>query len=327
MLRGAEAEEPQAIWFELTGDPGKDLLGKHIRFTVDEDEAEQKLFEPGEHEDLQMRQVGPTGVMTAQGWVRALPCPVEEFYRHCKLGERPPTVWKRHLYLEWYGQNGRVVIELAGPLVEECVREPKGEEDEGEWVELPNLAERPDLENDEKPAGPGITVVRREDDTVTTETWSPVKPEEADETDSPVAELQKQLDAESAAIERALHGEDPLPDGDVPYECELIDYCIECAEERPITSLLGDAANLPPDDEFDDTEVEARLKALLGELALRGVALDVCEHFTPRDCYRLLREEMLQDTSIYEELIGTGWVQHISTWEYCPKCEAEFDEK
>ena len=24
-------------------------------------------------------------------------------------------------------------------------------------------------------------------------------------------------------------------------------------------------------------------------------------------------------------MIGTGWVQHIETYHYCPKCEAEFN--
>ena len=101
---------------------------------------------------------------------------------------------------------------------------------------------------------------------------------------------------------------------------------LECAEEQSLASLLGGRAHLTPDDELDDIEVEARLKAILGELAMLGVALDVCKHFTPRDCYRLFREELLQDTSVFEELIGTGWVQHMSTWEYCPKCDAEFEK-
>jgi hypothetical protein len=58
-----------------------------------------------------------------------------------------------------------------------------------------------------------------------------------------------------------------------------------------------------------------------------GVSLDMCEHFTPRDAYRLLVEQLLHEPGAYRELRGTGWVQHVSTWEFCPACEAEFERE
>ncbi len=268
-----------------------------MRFWPDEEYGGSDIFRPEEHPAFQLRQVGPTGTITAQGWVRALPCSPTEYLRRCKLGEPPPTPWKRRLYLEWYGQNGRVAVEMAGPLVDERVREPEGEDDEGGWEELMNLALPPDLDAGERDKEPRITVVDRH-------------------------ELDDDLEAEmSAAYEEGARilEENPI------YDCELIDECIENNEGEPIASFVPGAEALPPADSLDDEEVEAALKGLLGRLAMLGVALDVCEHFTPRDCYRLLCDEILPQTTIYEELIGTGWVQHVCTYEYCAKCEAELE--
>ena len=61
-------------------------------------------------------------------------------------GELPPTAWKNRLHLEWYGPNGRMVVELAGPLVEVCTRErdDEDEDDQGDWEPLLNRAPRPE---------------------------------------------------------------------------------------------------------------------------------------------------------------------------------------
>ena len=69
------------------------------------------------------------------------------------------------------------------------------------------------------------------------------------------------------------------------------------------------------------------LKGVLARLVMIGVVLDVCDHFTPRDCYTLLIDEIIKEDGTYEELVGTGWVQHFSTWEYCKACEEEMDAK
>jgi hypothetical protein len=45
----------------------------------------------------------------------------------------------------------------------------------------------------------------------------------------------------------------------------------------------------------------------------------LCGHFL---AFSLLLDEILPDSSAYEELIGTGWVQNYTTYEFCPKGEA-----
>jgi len=323
VLRGEEPGQETALRLELTGNCAYDLQGKCFRFTPSEDSKEDAVFRAEDHPGFQVQQIGPTGTMTAQGWVRTLPCSVEEFMRRAELGEPPPTPWRRHLYLEWYSQNGRVVVEMAGALVEECVREPHNEDDEGEWKPLPNLALPPEMRDAERAAGPEFTLIRQDGDNVHIETWTPSRPTWGEGDDvSPSAALQRQLDAEAAAIDRAMNGESEESDDDVIREMELMDYCIDHSERQPIFLLLDNACQLRPPEEFDEEEVEAELKALLARLAVLGIALDVCEHFTPRDCYRLLRDKILSEPHAFAELVGTGWMHHVATYEYCPECQA-----
>jgi hypothetical protein len=320
-LRGAAEGEETVVRVELTGNCDADLRGKGFRF-MPRDDGDGPIFVEGDFPGFQIQQIGATGSMTAQGWVRALPCDVGEYMRRCELGEPPPTPWKRRLYLEWFSQNGRVVIEMADPIVEECTRQPRNFEDEGEWRELPNLALPPESVIGNPPLGPDITSIRIEGDDVHVEHWRPTG--ELEGSDDPTAgSLQRQLDAETRAIERSIRDDEPWNDGDdAVAEVELMDYCIDHADDVPLRSFLK-GEELPRPEDLDDVAVEAQLKSLLAELALAGVALDVCEHFTPRDCYRLLVDTVLDEGKQFNELVGTGWVTHVSTWEYCAACLSE----
>lgn len=328
-LRGEEPDGDTAMHIELTGNCNGDLRGKHIRFRPDRERPDDAVFRPDEHPGVQMLQVGPTGTMTAQGWVRDLPCSVEEFLARSRLGEIPPTTWTRHLYLEWYGQNGRGLVEMAGAIVEECVREPKGD-DEGDWIPLPNLAPMPgfldrgDDEDSGDDAGPDVTIIQREGDDVHVDTLSAAEAlglDGGDPLDS--IRLQRQLDAEADAIDRMVTGE-PGDAAEATRDLELMDHCIDHGEERPLESIFP--GSLPPMVGMSDERVESELKAALARMAMLGIALDVCPHYSVRDCYRLLREEILPESGFFEELTGTGWVQHVSTWEHCEDCEARAEE-
>ena len=295
VLRGTEPEEEVQLRFELTGNCDEDLKGKCIRFWPANEEAPE-CFDEKAQRGFQLSQVGATGTMTSQGWVRALPCSVKEYIRRCELGEPPPTPWKDRLYLEWFGQNGRVVIEMAGAVVEEQIRAPEGEDDEGDWKVLPNLAIPPYLVEGEAPTEPEIVVVR----------WEDQDPE-------PPPEVAPEVYARMAEIEE----EDPL------YSTRIMDDCVENKEGDPVSDVLGPAADLPPPETLSDDEIEGRFLAAVGHLALYGIALDVCEHFTPRQCYEWLRDVVLPERTVHPEMFGTGWVQHICTFDDCPACEEQ----
>lgn len=101
-------------------------------------------------------------------------------------------------------------------------------------------------------------------------------------------------------------------------------YRSDCSPE-PFLRPEGQSRQLPCAGGLSNEEVEKRLKTMLVQLAIINVALDVCEHYTPRDCYRLLRDRLLHEAAAYPEMIGTGWTQHMCTFEYCERCAAEFD--
>ena len=325
-LRGQEVGQETIVNLDLTGNCDPDLRGKAFRFWPEKEDEEAAVFDKSQFPGFRDQQIGPTGTMTAQGWVRTLICPVEEFTRRAKLGEPPPTEWKRRLYLEWDSQNGRVVIEMAGAIVEQCIRLPKGKHDKGEWAPLPNLALPPCAMDERTPAGPEITVVRRDEEGIHTETWTPYDPAPEEGYPSIPEALQDDFDDEAAEIDRAIRRESADDDDDFQRELELMDHCIEEGEGKPVGLLLPNADKLPPPETLDDAQVESQLKALLAQMAMIGVALNVCEHFTPRDCYRLLLDTILPEARAHDELIGTGWVHHMATWEYCPRCEDEYYE-
>lgn len=310
--------------FDLTGNCDPDLAGKRIRFEArpSRDQAE----EPPEDffKGIAWRQIGPTGMMTAARRVRVADCPVEELYIRSKLGEPPPTEWKRCLTLEWYGQNGRAIIELAEPVIEFLNADGEPDRD----AALPPLPEEPD-EDDAPRTGLGITRIQVDEEgraEVEDLSWTEDEADRHDEDLYNVApdDLERQFEAEASEVDRAVLGDEDT--SDAIRELELMDDLIECSDGEPLSVALGKRP-LPAVDELDDRQVEHLLKVLLAELALYGVALDMCEHFTPRDAYRLLVEQLRTEDRFHPELRGTGWVQHFSTWESCDECKAEMDRE
>lgn len=326
VLRGPSPGRETVVRLDLTGNCDRDLQGKTFRFWPAREPADAPVFSMQENKGFQHRQIGPTGTMTAQGWVRMIPCSPEEFVRRAALGEPPPSQWTRRLYIEWCSQNGRVVVEMAGAIVEECVRMPEGDDPIGEWREVPNLAFPPHLDG-QRAAGLGITMVTLDGEDARIEHWrTSARAAEAvdeDEDDSP---LQRHLDQEADAIDRAIGFDDSeVDDSDGMDELVLLDECIEGGVGEPLSGLIPGLDTMPRSEDLSDEEAEAMLKVLLSQLALRGVTLDVCKHFTPRSCYELLIGRILPECNTYRELEGTGWVTHVSTWEYCPECEAEIE--
>ncbi len=324
VLRGETPGEDLPLHIELTGNCDADLRGKHFRFEPGGEGMPPTPIPREDYERLAIRQVGATGAMTTQGWVRALPCSVTEFLQRARLGEPPPTKWTRHVYLEWFSQNGRVLFELTGALVEECIREPIDEGDAGEWIPIPNLALPPACILGDATAGPGITVTRGEGDDCQFEEWtSDSRPEGEEGFDAALPEdLQRMFDAEADAIDRALRddGAEACPDDPARENCEPRER-----EGEPFFHVLADMDNLPPSEALSDENVEILLKNLLAQMALIGVALSVCPHYTPRACYELLRNTIFPEDSVNTRLIGKGFAQHYMTHEFCDICEAEME--
>ena len=107
---------------------------------------------------------------------------------------------------------------------------------------------------------------------------------------------------------------------------ELMDELIERGPGQPLGMLFDEPLKLKPIEGLDEAAAEQQLKILLAQLAMYGVAVHMCEHFTALDTYRLIIEHLAPEEGAYPELRGTGWVQNFDTGESCPQCEAEFEK-
>jgi len=316
----------------LTGNPSPDLMGRRIRFecrstnpaVVTNDEETQLA-------NLAWQQVGPTGEMTA---VRKIPQADGD---------------KSCLYLEWLSQNGRVVIELVDPVIEfvdhDEVDDDDDDEDDADWGlnfgsnqtdneldraidnALDSLSEDElddDLDDDE------LDDLEDELDDDFVDEYD----DEPEDDDDPYGllppNLHEHFEQEAWNTDRALdseHSGDEEDSNTTIRELRLMDDLIEKGEGDLIRTIFDRPLAFPLPEKISNAEAEQKLKELLAELALFGIALDVCEHYTPRDAYRLLLEEICPQQRAYPELRNTQWVQHFMTSEYCSECAAEIERE
>lgn len=315
-LRGRE----QPLVLQLTGNCSPDLAGWHFRF---EAPPASDASLPAEEDDdgvleiLALQQIGPTGTMTVVRRRRGLPprrtAPLPLDQREASPPEEAPC-----LYLEWFSQNGRVVIELLDPILEFVEYQAADGTTHADQAE-PNLE-------------PPAQAASAETPLASEDLWdAPTDQVESEEEgkDDPFElfprDLQLRFDEEARATDWNLQD-----DGDKPpilREMELMDDLIEHSPGVPLSELFDGPLQCPLPDQLEDAEVEEALKTLLAQLALYGIALEICEHFTPREAYRLLLEQICPEERAYPELRNTQWVQHHSTSDYCQQCQAEMERE
>ncbi|MCE5231549.1 hypothetical protein LLG95_18375, partial [bacterium] len=280
---------------------------------------------PKEPIEIRDRLIGVTGDISAAGWVRKFDCSVEEFLRRSHLGEAPPTYWVRRFYFEFYCQQGRVVIELADPVVEYNA----GDGDHEDWRPLPHTTPMPGPP-DAKPKPDSIPEIVIVQDDGHVERVDPRDYLDEHGVPRETDTLQWELDKQARAVDRAIQGEDQEDEEDddrFMAEMELMDHLIDHENGEPVANALYTARNLPSPDEIPEDEIEPLVKGIVGEMAMYGVALDACEHCTLRDIYRIIYENIHTEWRFHPELAGTGWVQHYSTSDYCRKCAEEFEKE
>jgi len=98
----------EPLILELEGNCDPDLAGRHLTFR-------NLMPQPGKDLDgLSRIQCGTAGTMSANRMVR-IPSITPQELEICLKEHKPiPTRWSESLYLEWFGANGRVLVEGAG---------------------------------------------------------------------------------------------------------------------------------------------------------------------------------------------------------------------
>jgi hypothetical protein len=320
LLRGGE----MAVAFELTGDPSPDLRGRKFEFEVpgndrepsDEDRRLVAQFKPF--------QIGPTGEMTAARKVKVFDCSVEEFARRSELGEPPPTRWEECLYLEWFSQNGRVLIELPMsklrfPSEYEIAARDRAEK-ESFAAEMREMEER----QREKGASGKSDESMEEEDIHPSSPGPNSETEENDEEEYGLIpdELGSELERKARRTDREIAGESEETIK-MMEETELMDEMLEHGKQTPLKEFLADLKLPSPAAVLTDEEADQLLKVALTKLALGGVAFHSCEHCSVREAYRIFIEEICEESGIYPQLRGTGWVQNVCASDFCKKCMGE----
>lgn len=337
--KGEEAAtEPRLVMLSLVGNLQGELAGRDFRFEVRE--RDLPCPRPVLDEHFHIDQIGPMGDSLLR-MVRVPLIPIDDFSEALQRGETPPEEQRASIYIEWYSQNGRVVLELLDPLLEFA----------GHYDRLadPEPEPLPDLQD----VGlPGITQILADEDGNFHVPWDSVSAPDDDEDhfglfpnglneqiglssrDSETADTTfgegEMLPWASVEPEGPRDWADVIPgiDPETKALYEQWDEVTHGTKDEPLTWLFESPLCLPkPDDVRDESHAWTVLNSLLAAMAMRGVAFDMCVHFTAKDAYRLLIEELLPEAGVHPNLVATGWVQHYSSWESCPQCEAEFEEE
>ncbi len=325
------------IMFQLTGNCLSDLAGHHLRFEA----RPSPLTEEGSltEEEIDERhiawmQIGVPGEMTATKQVRAFDCSMDEFLRRSQLDEQPPTEWKRMLYLEWYSQNGHVVIELVDPVIEIDPDEngpttldffASEQSDEHDT----SLDEDLDLEfSDDVPWPDGeVNERERDDEYDSTDSATLAFEEMSDELDDdPYGLFPKDLESslETSSSDQPWNDD---PDPETLAIWEKLNALEDHSRDVPLCTLFDPPLKVPPPASLDDEQVAQALNSILMQLALHNIALHMCEHFTPRTAYELLVNDILRNEATHPDLPRSDMTQNFDTSSYCAECDAEFQRR
>lgn len=323
------------IRLELTGNFSTQLAGKHIRFK-NVQLAPERICEPGSFpsfiEDLEDRQIGVVQSMELRT-TRVPNLPIDEFLSLPESERESHLTEKPCLSLEWSSQNGDILCELIQPEIEFVEEEPDTISSEAKPLGFGSGLESGATElilNEDVPFGNYDPDADADD--------APDEEDEPEDEDDPYglfdANLQQNVSESLGEDLPVLEDggkrdwEDVIPDIDPETKAmyEQWDEIFEGKKDEPLSYLFPTTLKLPKPERVEtEEEAEQLVKAILAQLALLSVAIDVCEHFTAHQTYRLLMQEILPSAKVHPNLAASEMVQHYATSDYCQQCDAEFE--
>ena len=411
---GKVSVQPALVMLSITGNLGGVLEGLTFRFEVRHGDLPKPR--PVLEADFQTQQIGAMGDSVFR-MVRVPSMPVDEYTDANRRDENPPEEQRASIYLEWYSQNGRVVLELLDPKFEfegaykdltdpdpqashssgdfsppeitTIIRNADGtfdvvddlddldESDDGEddgdetddWDDdddVNSIDEDLSLDddasfdeestNDDGRVGEQVDAGEESDpfalfppnleeqihesatDAVDVDSlMAQSRDDNDDELDVSDREERTWPDFQSLAEARAngtshkprdwsevIPGIDPA----TKAMYEQWDEVIFGTKDEPLTLLFEEPLCLPkPNALRDETHAWQVLSPLLAAMALRGVAFDMCVHFTAMQAYELLIDELLPRAGVHPNLAATGFVKHYCTTEHCEECTKGVSER
>ncbi len=351
-------DEEMPCMLDLAGDFYPDLQGKRIqispnpKYMTAEDKA--STLTP---KQIHPHQVGTTGIVTAARWAKVPSVSEVEAAERTAAGELVPFEWKRMLYMEWFCQNGRVVLELIEPHIEIYVSGNGDDEvwDPFEWPDTkpddPMAMEEFDVAEAARQAVPfgqhykrpkmdgmfSMPSFKENDDDDAggyepEEGFDPIKELERMEEDAPseldsyLADINRQRDEAAGLAPRDslfddIEGDDDRDDEHVDDVIEEMKYMDEILEGKHDSdpAMVNILGNYVAG-RMTDGEAEVKLKEVLALLGLYGISIGICEHFSAKDTLRIIRDEWGLEAKIHPGLIGSGWVRGFMTHESCREC-------
>lgn len=297
-LRGSD----HPLLVQLTGNPSPDLVGKRLRFEAPENGSSPP---PLDIKTIATQQIGPTGPMSV-------------------IAGRDAADGKPRIHLEWFSQNGHVLIELVEPKLE-WIEDDAEDDRRQKELEAAEAAEQGDESDDEQEFGLDGLPDEDEDDPYG------LFPEGLDEELAGESESEPLVDPPVGPPQPRDWSEViPGIDDETKKMYEEWDEVTYGTKDVPLSEVFDPPIKIYSAEQLaqlDDASAEASLKELLKRLALLGVALAICEHYTPQMAYRYLAEEILPEYGVHPRLPQIGWVQHYDTSEECPECQARFDRE
>lgn len=140
-------------------------------------------------------------------------------------------------------------------------------------------------------------------------------PEEVNETESVEDELR--IPPELRDLVQSI-----TPDAEQMFQ--QLNEVLQGNQDEPLSWVLDEPLRLPVADQLESEEEAWQvLGTLLAALARKGVAFDMCPHFTAIEGYRLLTEVLLPEARIHPNLPGTGFVCHFTSASCCDECQSD----
>ena len=120
-----------------------------------------------------------------------------------------------------------------------------------------------------------------------------------------------------------MHAADPWST-DIDNLYQFLDELSDGSCDLPIISLLESppAHDLPGS--MRPNEVQETLRDLIAQLALLGVSVNICPHFSAERALGWLVEEVVFEEQVHPRMVCHGYVSFYMTSDRCGQCSLEF---